>query len=67
MTWMMELKQQRREGREEGKAEGKAEGKLERIINNIRSLMKKKGWSLNEALEALDVSPEDRITISAKL
>ena len=67
MTLMMELKQQRREGREEGKAEGKVEGKLETIINNIRSLMKKKGWSLNEALEALDVSPEDRITISAKL
>ena len=56
---MMELKQQRREGKEEGK--------VETIINNIRSLMKKKGWSLHEALEALDVSPEDRITISAKL
>ncbi|MBR1885689.1 MAG: hypothetical protein IJ812_04720 [Schwartzia sp.] len=59
MTLMMELNRQRREGREEGS--------IETMLKNIRALMEKKGWSLSEALDVLDVSPEDRLIVSAKL
>ncbi|MBQ9365056.1 MAG: hypothetical protein IJT82_04685 [Schwartzia sp.] len=63
MTYAMKIEEER----ELAEEKGREEGKIETVINNIRSLMKKKGWSFNEALEALDVSPEDRVTISAKL
>ena len=63
MTLMMELKEQRREGY----AEGKDEGRLGNILDSVRSLMAKKGWSLDEALDALSVSPEDREIVMARL
>ncbi len=75
MTLMMELKEQwreghekgRAEGRAEGRVEGRAEGRVESMLHNVRALMTKKGWSLDEAMDALDVSPEDRAIVTAKL
>ena len=55
------------EARAEGKAEGKAEGRIESLLDSVRSLMKKKGWSSDEAMDALDISPEERTIISARL
>jgi predicted transposase/invertase (TIGR01784 family) len=50
-----------------GRAEGIAEGRIESLLNSVRSLMKKKGWSSDDAMDALDISPEDRTIISARL
>ena len=58
MTFMMELKQQRREGYDEGR--------IENMLKSVKSLMTKRGWSLDETMEALDISPEDRAIIVAK-
>lgn len=66
MTLMMELKEQRREGYDEGKTDGIAEGRAETIRDSVRALMKKKGWSLDEAFDVLDVSPEDRRIVMEK-
>lgn len=67
MTLMMELKEQRREGYDEGKTEGRAEGRVENIVNNVRALMAKKGWSTDEAFDVLNISPEDRAVVTARL
>ena len=63
MTLMMELKQQRREGY----AEGEAKGRIDNILTSVRSLMEKKGWSLDEAFDVLNVAPEDRAIVLTKL
>ncbi|MBR6267080.1 MAG: hypothetical protein IKR28_01940 [Selenomonadaceae bacterium] len=55
------------ECREEGREEGRDEGRKESILKSVRALMKKRGWDMNEAMDALDVSPEDRVIISAQL
>lgn len=47
--------------------EGRDEGRKESILKSVRALMKKRGWDMNEAMDALDVSPEDRALISAQL
>ncbi len=49
MTLMMELKEQRREGFDEGINKGR----VDNIVNNVRALVAKKGWSPNEALDIL--------------
>jgi chorismate mutase len=58
MTFMMELKQQRREGYDEGR--------IENMLKSVNALMTKCGWSLDETMEALDISPEDKAIIVAK-
>ncbi len=58
MTLMMELKQQRREGYDEGR--------IENMLKSVNALMTKCGWSLDETMEALDISPEDKAIIVAK-
>ena len=63
MTLMMELKEQRREGYDEGVNKGR----VDNIVNNVRALMDKKGWSTDEALDVLSVSPEDRGLVLARL
>ena len=63
MTLMMELKEQRREGMEEGINKGR----VDTIVNNVRALVTKKGWSPDEALDILNVSPEDRSVVVARL
>lgn len=59
MTLMMELKEQRREGYDDGR--------VDNIVNNVRALIAKKGWSPDEALYILNVSPEDRVVVIARL
>jgi hypothetical protein len=36
------------------------------MLKSVKSLMTKRGWSLDETMEALDISPEDRAIIVAK-
>lgn len=71
MTLMMELKEQRREGYDEGRIagrnEGMSEGRVDNIVNNVRALVAKKGWSPDEALDILNVSPEDRVVVITRL
>ncbi len=67
MTLMMELKEQRREGYDEGRTDGRNEGRVGTILNNVRALIDKKGWSPEEALDILNVSPEDRQVVMSQL
>ena len=67
MTLMMELKEQRREGYDEGVIYGENRGRIDTILNNVRSLIEKKGWSPEEALDILNVSPEDRTVVMSQL
>ena len=59
MTLMMELKEQRREGYDDGR--------VDNIVNNVRALVTKKGWSPDKAFDVLHVSPEDRVAVVARL
>ena len=59
MTYAMKIQEEREEA--------KKEGRIENIQSNVRSLMQKKGWGLEETLDILDVSPEDRKLISAQI
>ncbi len=52
---------------QEGVEQGEKKGRLENISKNVQILMKKKGWSLEETLDVLDVSPEDRLQIVSLL
>ncbi len=63
MTLMMELKEQRREGFDEGINKGR----VDTIVNNVRALVAKKGWSTDEAFDTLGVSPEDRVVVISRL
>ena len=67
MTLMMELKEQRREGYDEGVIYGENRGRIDTILNNVRSLIEKKGWSPEEALDILNVSPEDWTVVMSQL
>ena len=58
MTLMMELMIQRREGYDEGR--------IDNMLRNVNSLMNKRGWSLEETMEALDMSPEDKAIVTSK-
>lgn len=63
MTYAMKIQEER----DEARAEGKAEGRVDTIINNVRALMDKKGWSADETLDILNVSPEDRAVVVTRL
>ena len=52
---------------DEGKAVGRAEGRIESLLDNVRALMHKKGWSSEEAMDVLSITPEERAIISARL
>ena len=43
------------------------EGRVGNILNNVRALIDKKGWSPEEALDILNVSPEDRQVVMSQL
>ena len=47
MTYAMKIQEERDEAKKEGRTEGKVEA--------IKSLMEKKGWSIDEALDALSI------------
>ena len=63
----MELKEQRREGYDEGVIYGENKGRVDTIVNNVRALVAKRGWSADEAFDVLNVSPEDRAAVTARL
>ena len=54
-------------GRAEGRAEGIAEGRIESLLDSVHSLIKKKGWSSDEAMDVLSITPEERAIISTRL
>ena len=45
---------------EQGLQQGMKQGRDETIVRSARSLMKKTGWSLDEALNALEVPEAER-------
>lgn len=51
---------ERNEGREEGRKEGREEGRKQVQIKNVRSLMDKMSLSLEQALDALSITGEER-------
>ena len=51
MTYAMKIQEERDEAKAEGIVEGRTKGKVEAI----KSLMEKKGWSIDEALDALSI------------
>ena len=57
----------RNEGRVEGRNEGRNEWRVDNIVNNVRALVAKKGWSPDGAFDILDVSPEDRTVVIERL
>ena len=63
MTFLMELKEQRREGREEGRAEGEAKT----MVKALRNLMKSMGLSKEAAMDTLGVEEELRAKIAPLL
>ena len=71
MSMMAEYYDQRRlgfmDGEKQGEKKGEKKGRIENIINNVRSLMKKTGWNLNETLSNLSVSPEDAAIVLKKI
>ena len=54
------IEQGRNEGRQEGRDEGLREGRSEGILASIRSLMKKMGWTVIDAMNALDIPEDER-------
>ncbi len=59
MTYAMKIQEERDEAR--------AEGRVDTIISNVRALMDKKGWSVDETLDILNVAPEDRAVVFTRL
>lgn len=61
MHLMAELQDQRREGRKEGRAEGREEGRKDGVLSSIRSLMESMKWTVDQAMDALKISPSERL------
>ena len=47
-------------GFEKGRAEGRAEGRIESTISTIRNLMGSMGWTLEQAMDAMQMPEADR-------
>lgn len=47
-------------GFEKGRVEGRAEGRIESTISTIRSLMGSMGWTLEQAMDAMQMPEADR-------
>jgi len=47
-------------GLAKGRAEGRAEGRSEGFLASIRNLMASMGWSMEQAMDALRLSDDDR-------
>ena len=47
-------------GYSEGLCQGISRGKIEELKKNVNAIIRKKDYSLEEALDVLDVSEEDR-------
>ena len=51
------------DARDEGREEGLEQGKINTLLENIKSLITKEGWSINKAFDVLGVTPEDRAIV----
>jgi len=71
MSMMAEYYDMRRlgfmDGEKEGEKKGEKKGQIDTIINNVRSLMQEMGWSLQETLAKLHVSPEDSAIVLKRI
>ena len=54
-------------GREQGLQQGMKQGRDETIVRSARSLMKKTGWSVEEALGALEIPEAERDGYAEKI
>ena len=54
------MKHVRKEGYEDGLAEGISQGISQARLTNLQSLMKNLHWTATEAMDALEISPEER-------
>ena len=50
-----------------GYQDGKADGKIEGLLSAIRSLVEKMGWSVERAMDVLEIPQKDRPTFIEKL
>ena len=55
------------EAENRGREEGRAEGRKDAMLQSVNKLMTKKGWSMDEALDVLDVPQKDRALIASQL
>ena len=69
--WKEGLRQGRQEGIQEGVQQGRREGILQgkeaNLLENIQSLVKRLHLSTEQAMDALDIPPEEREGIRKKL
>ena len=56
-----------KEGRQEGLQEGVQQGKESTLLENIQSLVKRLHLSTEQAMDVLDIPPEEREGIRKKL
>lgn len=63
MTYLMELNHERRKAYKEGEARGEAKERL----NSIRNFIKATKWSIDKAMEALEIPINERDTYKAKI
>ena len=54
-------------GREQGMEQGMKQGRDETIVRFAKSLMKKTGWSVDEALSALEIPEAERDGYAEKI
>ena len=47
-------------GFEKGRVEGRAEGRIESTISTIRNLMGSMGWTMEQAMDAMQLPATDR-------
>ncbi|MCI6675146.1 MAG: hypothetical protein MR519_12480, partial [Spirochaetaceae bacterium] len=60
-------KEGRQEGLQEGIQQGREEGREANLLENIQSLVKRLHLSTEQAMDALDIPPEERDRIHKKL
>ncbi len=54
------MEQAKSEGKAEGIIAGRVEGQRAAQLTSIRNLMKNKGWTVQEAMDALMISTEEQ-------
>ena len=57
----------RAEGKAEGRAEGRAEGKTEERLSSIRNIMQTLNLTVQQAMEALKIPPEEQTVYASKV
>ena len=59
-AWENSMEQAKSEGKAEGILAGREEGQRDAKLTSIRNLMKNKGWTVQEAMDALMISTEEQ-------